>query len=760
MSSAFSLRALITGSTNRTVFVSPDRSHTAVFEEEKFVSSRVALRRKVGLADCEIDSTIPAPVSRRRPLLLQVTTLSTGESMVTRLYEHFEAVWPVGFSPAAPQLFVFAALCDGRVALHAFDIARRILREYVDVALNATCVAAGLPLAVFARHAPVVMVRVRPKSTPAPSLNPPMDSKPTVLCSSNPDLVWPLSILSHYSLKEFRRLFSAELWLVNLLTGAARLAGAPGAYGNLSLSPDGLFALCDVIDLRCRTSDRLSASNRKTRLLDCERGTVIDCRPLDTQRVYDGPNAISWHPQSASTVVWIEADSASGEGGQRQPLLNAWDVKTGLLNGLAVLTPGEAIAGWSTSGSLVTYRVTGEEQYYSCLPGPGANPEQRTWRIVYPPRWRIRPIRVPNALWSAAPICQVGEDIFFSTEDDIGGVTSLCALNTESRELAISAVGRPGFTERVIAVTDAREGLWRVEGPNEPDHLLLRSTTNKCERPVPPLVSDTRGVAAQRSTLDFADHLGRLSSAAVFVGQNSSKHRKQPCLVWIYPVSGELGSAARSLFDRSRRYLGAQELPIPAVSTAGINVVYEPLIEVAAPGADGNDQYLPALIGSVSSLVEQLLANKLAAPGRLIVGGHSYGANAALNVLANSDLFQAGIGCSGIYNRTLTPLGFQNEQRRVWKARDAYLRQSPLLNVQHITAPVLLIYGEQDSEPGNFPLQSREMFMALTAAGATARCVALPWEGHRFTSRVAVHRVLWEVIRWCRQWAGGASSGS
>lgn len=52
---------------------------------------------------------------------------------------------------------------------------------------------------------------------------------------------------------------------------------------------------------------------------------------------------------------------------------------------------------------------------------------------------------------------------------------------------------------------------------------------------------------------------------------------------------------------------------------------------------------------------------------RLAVGGHSYGAVTCANLLAYApDMFCCGIARNGAYNRTLTPFGFQNEDRTLW----------------------------------------------------------------------------------------------
>ena len=70
---------------------------------------------------------------------------------------------------------------------------------------------------------------------------------------------------------------------------------------------------------------------------------------------------------------------------------------------------------------------------------------------------------------------------------------------------------------------------------------------------------------------------------------------------------------------------------------------------------------------------------------RIACGGHSYGAFMAANLLAHAgDLFACGIAQSGAYNRTLTPFGFQSEQRTLWEAPDTYITMSPFLQVWEI----------------------------------------------------------------------------
>jgi dipeptidyl aminopeptidase/acylaminoacyl peptidase len=144
--------------------------------------------------------------------------------------------------------------------------------------------------------------------------------------------------------------------------------------------------------------------------------------------------------------------------------------------------------------------------------------------------------------------------------------------------------------------------------------------------------------------------------------------------------------------------------------------------------------------------------------GRIAIGGHSYGAFMAANLLAHSDLFAAGIARSGAYNRTLTPFGFQAEERTVWQAPEVYVEMSPFMNAQDVDEPLLMIHGTLDNNSGTFPMQSERFYSALKGLGGTTRLVMLPLEGHGYRARESVLHMLWEMDRWLGTYVAGAGS--
>ena len=133
---------------------------------------------------------------------------------------------------------------------------------------------------------------------------------------------------------------------------------------------------------------------------------------------------------------------------------------------------------------------------------------------------------------------------------------------------------------------------------------------------------------------------------------------------------------------------------------------------------------------------------------RVAVGGHSYGAFMTANLLAHTNLFKAGIARSGSYNRTLTPFGFQAEERTYWQAPDVYFNMSPFSFAHKIKTPLLLIHGDADNNSGTFPMQTERLFNAVKGHGGIVRYVSLPFESHGYAAKENILHMLWEQFQW------------
>jgi dipeptidyl aminopeptidase/acylaminoacyl peptidase len=161
-----------------------------------------------------------------------------------------------------------------------------------------------------------------------------------------------------------------------------------------------------------------------------------------------------------------------------------------------------------------------------------------------------------------------------------------------------------------------------------------------------------------------------------------------------------------------------------------------------------NDTFIAQLEQNAIAAIEKITKMGIANPNKIAIGGHSYGAFMTANLLAHTHLFAAGIARSGAYNRTLTPFGFQAEERNYWESPDVYYKMSPFSYANKIKTPLLLIHGEADDNSGTFPIQSERFYSALKGFGATTRMVFLPSEAHSYRAKESVLHMLWEMNNW------------
>ena len=222
-----------------------------------------------------------------------------------------------------------------------------------------------------------------------------------------------------------------------------------------------------------------------------------------------------------------------------------------------------------------------------------------------------------------------------------------------------------------------------------------------------------------------------------------------PTLLWAYPREFKDAAAASQMRGSAYRFnhiLPGGPLPLLAM---GYAILDGPTMPIIGEGdTQPNDTYVEQLVASAEAAVRTIVERGIADPDRIAAAGHSYGGFMTANLLAHTNLFATGIARSGAYNRTLTPFGFQMEERTYWEAPDVYQRMSPFDNADRIGVPILLIHGEADNNPGTFPVQSERFYAALKGLGAIARFVKLPHESHGYQARESVMHTQWEMYQW------------
>ncbi|MGX5173222.1 alpha/beta hydrolase family protein [Aliikangiella sp. IMCC44653] len=290
----------------------------------------------------------------------------------------------------------------------------------------------------------------------------------------------------------------------------------------------------------------------------------------------------------------------------------------------------------------------------------------------------------------------------------------------------------------------------RIESKSDyPNYFLRNLATNKVtqitdfENPFKSIQNVTKKV------INYQRKDGLDLSGTLYLPVNYEAGKKYPMILWAYPREfKDKSSAAQNTQNPNEFTYPYYGSPIYWV-TKGYVVLDDAAFPIVGEGnEEPNDSFRDQLVANAQAAINAVDALGYIDPTKVAVGGHSYGAFMVANLLSHSNLFAAGIARSGAYNRTLTPFGFQSEERSYWEAPQVYNAMSPFMHADKMKTPLLLIHGEADNNSGTYPLQSERYFNALKGLGAPVRLVMLPKESHGYRAKESILHLLWEQDQW------------
>lgn len=316
---------------------------------------------------------------------------------------------------------------------------------------------------------------------------------------------------------------------------------------------------------------------------------------------------------------------------------------------------------------------------------------------------------------------------------------------------------RPPYWERVVKVLRGGRLLTARESPQEPPNYYLRdlqretlTALTEFPHPYPQFAQVHRVLLSYEAWGEDTRNSAMLYLPADY---DPDRDGRLPTVISAYPT--ESREVARNATVIQRRadsphqfneigYLGA----LPYV-TRGYAVLHQAGISVVGRRRDDPyDDWVEKVARGARAVIDAGVRQGAVDRDRVAIMGQSHGALLAANLLAHTDLFRAGVAMSGSYNKTLTPFGFQREERSYWDAPEAYYDISPFMHADEVDEPILLFHGEADANRGTFPMQSRRFFRALKGLGGEARLVVFPSEDHAYGARESVLHMLWETDRW------------
>jgi dipeptidyl aminopeptidase/acylaminoacyl peptidase len=564
------------------------------------------------------------------------------------------------------------------------------------------------------------------------------------------------------------------------LEGGTTIVGVPTLASRADPSPDGKLLLVERLERpfsylvpHSRFGKSVEIWERSGKLVrEVARVPLAENVPLGRNAVPLGPRAIQWRPDEDATLFWVEAQDGGdpkADASVRDKVFSfgaPFDSEPRELASLG-LRFGEAFWG---DGRLAVVRewwwAERRERLWKLDTSPGAPSPKLLFDYSYEDRYKVpgTPMVERNARgFEVLSTADSGKTIFLvaegaSPEGDRPFVDALDVASGKATRIFHSAA--PYYEEPVAFLdVDSRTLLTRRESPEEPPNYYVRALSSdgvqaltRFPHPYPGLVGATRELVRYPRT----DGVQLTATLHLPPGYSRGQERL-PVFVWAYPIEFKSADAAGQVTESPYRF--------PRISwgsplywlTQGWAIMENATMPIVGEGdTEPNDSYVEQLVASAQAAVDEAVRRGVADPERAAIGGHSYGGFMTANLLAHSDIFRAGVARSGAYNRTLTPFGFQSEQRTFWEAPEVYFKMSPFMHADRIDEPILLIHGEADNNSGTFPIQSQRFFHALKGHGAKARLVLLPHESHGYRGRESVMHALWEMNDWLEKYVKDA----
>ncbi len=567
------------------------------------------------------------------------------------------------------------------------------------------------------------------------------------------------------------------------LDGEYDSVGETAMVRSMDPSPDGRYLLVQTVQKPFSYSLQENSFPRRIEIWDLKTNNSVhrvadlplqDQVPVSFGSVPTGPRSVEWRDDAAAQIVWTEALDG-GDGGAEAEWRDRVFTLTAPFDG----DPEELITMPNRYGGL--YWGNGDMAFAFGWWWKTRN--IKVWHVAPDHRDREHRLLVERSFQDR--YSDPGQPL--STHNKYGRSVMLIADDGETvfmRGDGASPEGDRPFLDRWNVMTDEKERLFRSEEPyyENPVELLddgRQLLTRRESQTEPPnyFVRDLRedryvlvqktffpdptpqlaGISKELITYERADGVPLTGTLYLPADYDKDRDGPLPCLLWAYPTEFKSRQDAGQVTDSPFRFTRVGWWSPMLFLARGYAVLDDPSMPIIGEGEEEpNDTFVEQLSASAEAAVNELVRRGVGDRDRMAVGGHSYGAFMTANLLAHTDLFRAGLPRSGAYNRSLTPFGFQAEERTFWEAPEVYFTMSPFMHADKIDEPILLVHGDADNNSGTYPMQSERMYGALKGHGATARLVMLPSESHGYRARESVMHLLWETDRWLEEYVKNA----
>ena len=663
------------------------------------------------------------------------------------------------------------------VELWVLDIALAKARKLTQANVNANL---GNPFNWF-RNSKQLLVRLLPETRPQlVNAENEVVSGPIISVSDgskSQNRTYPDLLRNATDEVNFVTLATSELHTVDL-DGNARLFKEADMFANESFSPDGKYLLSTtlrkpfsyIVPLHRFPMLSVVYDSDGNAIKTVNEAPLSEVLPKGFMAVRSGKRQMNWRSDEPATLYYVEAEDGGDPKNKvdfrdavylwNAPFINAPILLTKTIQRFSNIIWGNATTAilqdeWYDTRNEKTYLIDPTK------PGePGKIINDRNFQDIYsdPGTFETWKNKYGKYVLAIAENClfRIGDG--HTHQGQFPFIDSLDLDTLKTKRLYQSA-----YTDKIEEIFDIEhyhkgEALVRIQSKNEFPNYYFRSFRKKdaltqvthFQNPFES-IKDVHKEVIKYKRADGVELSGTLYLPSDY--NREAKTEKLPLLIWAYPAE------YKDKFSAGQSSANSNEFTYPYYGsfvywvTRGYAVLDDAAFPIIGEGkTEPNDTFIEQLVSNAQAAINAVDSLGYINREKVAVGGHSYGAFMTANLLTHCNLFTCGIARSGAYNRTLTPFGFQSEQRNYWDAPDVYNQMSPYMTADKMKTPILLVHGEADNNPGTFTLQTERYFQALKGLGAPARMVILPKEQHAYVARENILHLLWEQDRFLEKY--------
>ncbi|HEX8017406.1 MAG TPA: prolyl oligopeptidase family serine peptidase [Flavobacterium sp.] len=663
---------------------------------------------------------------------------------------------------------LFSHTTNSGVELWVLDVASAKAKKLTEGIVNANL---GNPFSWFLDNE-TILVKMLPKNR-----QPLLDAKkdlPTGPIISNTsgtksqNRTYPDMLKNQNDEINFENIITSELYKVNL-NGTATLFKAAAMYAGERISPDGNYIMLTtiqkpfsyVVPLNRFPSKTVVYDNNGVEIKVVNEVPLNEIIPKGFMAVRKGKREMAWRndkPATLSYVVTLDEGDPANKADFRDELF-LWEAPfTKDANTLVKIPQRFNNITWGNDNTAIVsdewYDTRNTKTYLINPSNPDQQPklisDRNSQDIYYDPGIFETRKNAYNKYVLAIEnntAYRIGEG--FTKDGQFPFIDEFNLKTLQTKRLYTSAY--KDKKEDLLEIEDFKTGkvLVQIQSKNDYPNYYFRNI--KKQNALTPITSfknpfeSIKDVSKEVIKYKRKDGVELSGTLYLPAGYDKIKKEKLPLLIWAYPAEykdkNSAGQTSQNPNEFTFPYYGSFVYWV----TKGYVVLDDAAFPIIGEGTtEPNDNFITQLVDNAEAAINAVDALGYINRKKVAVGGHSYGAFMTANLLTHSNLFACGIARSGAYNRTLTPFGFQTEQRNYWEVPSVYNTMSPFMNADKMKTPILLVHGEADNNPGTFTLQTERYFQALKGLGAPARMVILPKEAHSYVAKENILHLLWE----------------